>query len=656
MSNYANAQEIFETSFLAALTPKPHLKVWQWADKYRILPSKTSSEAGKWRTSRTPYLKEVMEVLSYTHPSKKVVFKKGAQVGATECGNNWIGYTIDYDPCTMMVVWPALPDVKKNSKLRIKPLIETTPRIRDKIGTGNKRDESNTALFKDFDDGSLILTGANSASGMRSVPAKKSFLDELDGYPDDVEGEGDPVALVKKRSDTFPDSKMFLVSTPTIKARSKIHKEFLLSDQRWYYVPCPHCKEKQILGHEDFNNPLAIFNYLNYETNEVMIEDEKIEMVVNAGMFCKHCGEEIQEHHKTWMMAEENGAQWIAHNPQSETPGFMLSGVYSPLGWFSWKDLCQNYVDYKNSGDIEKLKAFINTDLGEVFEDKGERPAEDKLYQRREDYEIGIVPKGAVFLTCAVDVQDDRLEAEVVGWGRRRERWSVERRIIVGDPKDEETWDDLEDYITQSFHHANGYEMSLTKVVIDSGYKAQEVYNFCSKFDIRRVVPIKGKADQPQILANPKAVQRKENGNVNKRGVKLWVIGVNIIKSELYGDLQKDPPEDILGDYPVGFIHFPMYDLEYFLQLTAEEKKIVKDKKGFNVVQWHKKRERNETLDLHVYNRAAASMVGIDRFKEQHWQKLESQINVVKKLQRKENKISKPTKDKKAKRKRTGYW
>lgn len=656
MSSYANAEETFEVALLSALKPRPILTVWEWADQFRILPRKTSSEAGKWRTQRTPYLKEIMDELSYTSPSDKVVLKKGTQVGGTECGINWVGYTIDYDPCTMMVVWPSLPDVKKNSKLRITPLIEDTPEIKAKVGSGNKRDEQNTAMFKEFDDGALVLTGAHSASGLRSVPSKKQLLDELDAFPDDVEGEGDAVGLVEKRSSTFSDRKMFLVSTPVEKHRSKIHKEWLLSDQRWYYVPCPHCKGMQILGHEDSDNPLSVFNYLSYKTEEVIIGDDKIQMVTDASMFCKHCGEEIQEHHKTFML---NNGEWRKHNPKSQTPGFFLSGVYSPLGWHSWKKLCENYVKYLNSQDESDLKLFINTDLGEVYESKGTRPAEDALYQRRENYEIGIVPRGPIFLTCAVDVQDDRLEAEVVGWARRKERWSIERKVIVGDPKDEETWDELESYITQTFHHVDGYEMSLSKVVIDSGYKAQEVYDFCGRFDPKRVMPIKGRAEMVQMVSTPTSVNVRQNGKRVRSGVKLWHVGTNIIKSGLYGDLQKEEPENIEDPYPPGFIHFPMYEREYFLQLTAEEKHLVKDKKGYKKVEWRKKRDRNETLDLHVYNRAAASMVGIDRFKEQHWTKLEAQINVVKKLQRTENKNSKQSdkrKKKKRNRKNTGYW
>jgi len=652
---YANPKETFESAILNALTPREKLLVWEWADKHRMLSTKDSAEAGPYRTARTPYLKEIMEELSSDYASKVVVFKKGAQVGATTVGLNWLGYIIDYDPGMTMVVWPSLPDAKKNSKIRLDPLIESTPVLMESIGNGGARDSKNTGNFKDFDGGALIVSGANSASSLRSVPAKNLFLDEVDGYPDDVEGEGDPIGLCLARSRTFSKRKAFFVSTPTYAGESKIDREFIKSDQRWFYVPCPHCGEYQILGHEDRKNPLEVFNYLQYETKKVEIDEDTVEVVTTASMFCKKCGVEIQEHFKPKMFA---AGEWRKHNPDSNVPGFMLSGVYSPLGWYSWKDICQDYVDAKNSGEENKMKTFVNTGLGEVFEHKGERPAEKVIYERRELYTVGTVPIGAIFLTCAVDVQGDRLEAEVHGWGRRRERWVIERKILDGDPKNSEVWDELEEYISSTFDYQGGGEMGLSMVVIDSGDKTQDVYRFCSKFDHRKVRPIKGMPNQSQILGIPSAVHLKNNGKRVRTGLKLWGVGVNLIKSELYGDLKKEHTGNIDDDAPEGYIHFPMLDKEYFAQLVAEEKRLVKNKKGYTVVEWHKKRERNETLDLHVYNRAAASMVGIDRFKEKDWQKLESKISIVQKLQRKDNSSSKPNNQKKAnnRKKGTGYW
>lgn len=253
-------------SFLSAITPPKRLHVSEWADKYRMLP-KASAEPGRWRTNRTPYLKEIMDELSKQSSSKKVVLMKGAQTGGTEAGLNWVGYTIDHDPSTMMIVWPALPDVLTNNKLRVSPLINETPRLTEAVHDHKGRKEGSSARFKSFDGGALVLTGANSASGLRSIPAKKLLLDEIDGYPDDVEGEGDPIALVLARQRTFPNRKTFIISTPTYKGKSKIEKEFRASDQRYFYVPCLNCFKKQILD----------WNQISFD----VAEDENGDPVVN---------------------------------------------------------------------------------------------------------------------------------------------------------------------------------------------------------------------------------------------------------------------------------------------------------------------------------------------------------------------------------------
>lgn len=612
--------KLFKTAFLEGFTPKERLTVSEWADKYRILPSKTASEPGKWRTDRTPYLREIMDELSHMSKVKKIVFMKGSQIGATESLNNWLGYIIHYDPGTTMVVWPSLPDVKKNSKLRIDPLIESTPELRAKISTGKAKDSKNTTLFKDFDGGALILTGANSASGLRSVPAKNLGLDEIDGYPLDVEGEGDPVALAMVRSRTFSKRKAYLISTPTYKGRSKIEKEFKISDQRYFYLPCPHCKQDQLLE----------FQQLQYNTKETL----EGAIVTSCAYFCKLCGEEIQEYHKTKMLL---AGKWIAHS-ESETAGFHLSALYSPLGWYSWKELCQDYVDALS--DHDKMIAFVNTALGLAYEEKGERPEDQQIYARRELYQIGTVPRGVIFLTCAVDVQADRLEAEVMGWGRRKVRWSIEHRVIQGLPTDSDTWKELSQFIESLYPHVDGFDMSIQMTAIDSGYCTQDVYNFVRQYNSRRVIAIKGKDTLDKMIARPSKIDVKKNGKDIRRGLQLWRVGTNLIKSEIYGTLKKDPPKDLLDEYPDGYCHFPQYDSEYFKQLTAEKRIITKNKKGFNVVEWIKTRERNEILDLHVYNRAAASIIGLDRLNESGWIKLENEINLAKKVIKSENKES----------------
>jgi phage terminase large subunit GpA-like protein len=617
-------QSAWASAFAVGIRPKERLTVSTWADKNRVLTSKTSAEPGPWRTSRTPYLREIMDELSDHSSAQKVIMMGGAQVGKTETGNNWIGYTIDDDPSVMMVVWPSLPDVLTNSKLRITPLIENTPCLKDKIMDHKGREEGSSARFRNFDGGALILAGANSASGLKSIPAKKVFLDEVDSYPDDVEGEGDPVALVFARQRTFSKRKAFLSSTPTDKGKSKIEKEFRASDQRYYYVPCPHCKELQTLNWEQ----------ISYETDE----DQNGEPVVTScSYFCKHCGEEIPEHFKTWMLSEENGAKWIKHNPKSQVPGFHISALYSPLGWYSWRDAAQDYV---NAGeDQEKLKVWTNTVLGMTYEMQGEAPDFEKIKSRCELYSIGSVPRGVVFLTASIDVQKDRFEVLIQGWGRRRERWLVEHKVIPADTDNDKDWDLLEDYLATEFKHVDGQVFGIYKAGIDSGYQAQKVYNFCKRYDASKVLPLKGRDDIKTMIGTTSAVdlQNEKTGKRLKKGVRLWHIGVNIIKDELFADLNLSAPDDIIDGYPAGFLHYPQLDEEFFRQLTAEKRIISRSSDGKHKSTYIKTYERNEVLDLHVYARAIASVVGIDRLNESGWQRLESQKAIALKVKKKEN-------------------
>lgn len=577
-----------------ALKPEPIITVSDWADSHRILSKKASSESGPWRTNRTPYLKEIMDSLSVFNPAQKVVFMKGSQIGGTEAGNNWLGYVIDHAPGPFMLVLPTVDLARKVSRQRIEPLIEECPRITKKVKAKKSRDSSTTILLKDFPGGTLALAGANSAAGLKSMPARFVMLDELDEFPLDVEGQGDPVSLVLARSRTFSRRKAFLVSTPTIDGVSKIADEFEISDKRFYFVPCPHCEHKQKL------------EFKNLQWTEGQPE--------TALYYCEKCGVGIEERFKTRMLA---GGQWVATN-KSPTAGFHLSALYSPIGWLSWAQIAQDYEDAKRDFEryrkTEKLKAFYNTILGETYKEVGDAPEWKNLFLRREKYKIGTVPEGVKFLTCGVDVQKDRLEFEIVGWGLKKESWSVDYGVILGDTSDEKTWDQLSEIISKTYPFENsetsGLPIKLTTV--DSGYNTQHVYNFCRKYTINQVVPIKGQEGLSVVIGHPRAVDVRASGKTLRRGVKVFSIGVNILKTELYGWLKLMP--SFSGEpNPAGFCHFPEYAEEYFRQLTAEKMMIKKNRKGYAQTEWVKERERNEALDCRIYARAAASLVGLDR-------------------------------------------
>lgn len=624
---YADEKVVILDAFRLSWKASPRLTVSQWADENRILSTLASSESGQWRTERTPYLKEIMDHLSVVHPCQEVVFMKGSQVGGTEAGNNWIGYIIDHVPAPVMIVQPNLETAKRNSNTRIAPLLEECPSLSQKVPSGKSREKGNTATQKEFPGGILVMTGANSAVGLRSMPVRFLFLDEVDGYPSNLDGEGDPVSLAEARTRTFSRRKIFKVSTPTIDGESKIQKEFENSDQRYYFVPCPHCKEKQKL----------IFKQLKWDGS-----DPK-----TVRYYCEHCGEGIEEHHKTWMLEQ---GEWIAENPDSDVPGFHLSALYSPLGWFSWSEIVKDFL--KSQGDREAMKAFVNTVLGECYYEKGDAPEWRRLYQRRENFDIGKVSDDAMFLTMAVDVQKNRLEWEVKGWGRKKENWSIDFGIIEGATNQSEVWNELEKQIGITYPRSDGTVLPIRITAIDSGYETQTVYNFVRRFHPRRVVAVKGREELQTVISPPRSVDIKESGKVIKRGaVMLWSYGSSIIKSEIYGWLNAEPEEEQIK--PVGYSHFPMYDEEYFKQLTAEQIQRTKTPRGYFKYQWVKKRDRNEALDLFVMNRAAAAIVGIDRFEEKDWKKMEVRSSIVKPLKKEQNKEN-PTTPRR--RKKGSFW
>lgn len=624
--------------FREALKPDPILTVSEWADMHRVLSKLSSSESGRWRTARTPYLKEIMDVLSPTNIAKKVVFKKSSQIGGSECGNNWLGYIIDHSPGPVMIVQPTVDTAKRNSKLRIEPLIEESPRLKEKVRLAKSRDASNTVQQKDFQGGTLVMTGANSVAGLKSMPARFLMLDEVDEYPRDLEKQGDPISLVMARSRTFSRRKAYVVSTPTIDGQSKIAEEYENSDQREFQVPCPHCKHFQTLK----------FTSLQWPKGKPS----------EASYFCDGCGEEILEFEKTEML---NQGVWVAKNPGHETIGFFINSLYSPIGWYSWGDIARDYEEakreYETEKKTEKMRTFTNTVLGETYKEMGDAPEWERLYHRREAYEIGTVPEGVIFLTAGADVQKDRIEVELVGWGQNKESWSIDYQTFQGSPSSSKVWKDLEEYLGKSFKGEDGIEFPIRMTAVDSGYETQHVYNFVRRFPSDRVVATKGMDHLSVIVGFPKSVDAKMNGKTFRRGVKVWGIGVSIIKSELYGWLKLDQPLD--GEsFQGGFCHFPQYDAEYFKQLTAEKVMIKRNRKGFAAMEWVKDRERNESLDCRAYARAAASMAGLDRMRAKDIKRMKS-APIAKPIQVKDNPDQEKSKPKKARSPRqdaSSFW
>jgi len=599
MQNKANPLPVdnpYARGFWAGLKPDAPITVSEWADKYRMLTAETSSAPGRWRTDRTPYLREIMDCLSPRSRVSKIVFMKGSQIGGSEAGINWIGSIIHKTPGPTLLVQPTLDLAKDFSKRRIDKMISATPEVAEKIKPNRERDSGNTILQKEFTGGSIRMAGANSAASLRSMPIKNLFLDEVDAYPGDVEGEGDPVELATARTRTFArNRKIFLNSSPKTAGNSRIEQAYLESDQRKYMVPCPHCRHRQTI----------VWSRIEWE-------DDKPE---TAHMVCEACKQKIEERYKDVMLAQ---GEWVAHNPEAKIRGYHLSALYSPLGWYSWAEAAEQFIAAKN--DTTRLKTFINTVLGETWQEKGEAPDWERLFNQRESYPIGEMPEGPVILTAGVDVQPDRIEYEITGWGKNKETWSIDYESIVGDTAQAEVWDKLLDILcNKTWTAKNGSVVNISMMAVDTGYNTQRVYDWIRQANAssgQRVMAVKGQNNLAVILGRSKDLDINYQGKTIKRGVALWPVGTDNAKAELYGRLRLQ--KDVDGTYPIGYCHFPEYGTDYFKMLTAEERRARKTK-GYTQYFWEKIRDRNEALDCRVYSRAAAARLGVDNWIDEHF-------------------------------------
>lgn len=574
---------VYKQAFLEGLRPDPDLTVSEWADQYRMLSNKASAEPGPWRTDRTPYLREIMDCMSSSSTVQKVVFMAGAQLGKTEGINNVVGYMISEAPGPAMFVQPTIEMAKRLSKQRLESLIHETPRLAEKIAPARSRDSGNTLFSKEYPGGILLLTGANSATGLRSAPCRWVLLDEVDAFPHDVDGEGDPCALAERRASTFSRRKIILTSTPTVKDMSRIEAEYLASDQRRYFLPCPHC------GH---------MQYLQWKNLQWRDGDPR-----TAAYVCESCGTHIREHYKSEMLRK---GEWraTATGEDKRTAGFHLSSLYSPLGWKSWEEIVGEFLRAKN--DAPLLKTFVNTVLGETWEEEvGARLGADGLRERAEFYESNTVPEGASLVTAGVDVQDNRVAVGLYAWGEGEECWLMWHGEIYGDPAGKKLWSQVDDIINRTYPRADGESVKVSAVGIDSGgHYTSEVYAYCRERRKKGVFALKGQSQRNKPpIGKPSKVDINYKGQVLKNSAELFPVGVDTIKSTLFGRLKHN-------ETGPGYIHFHNEaGQEYFKQLTAE-RQVVRYVKGFAIREWKKKPgDRNEALDVLVYAYAALNFL-----------------------------------------------
>lgn len=573
--------------------PPPVLTVSQWADRFRFLSREASAEPGRWRTDRAPFLREIMD--AWSDPTvERIVFMKPAQTGGTEVLNNCAGYTIHQDPWPAILVQPTVDMAKMWSKERLDPMLRDTPVLRDLIHEGNRREKDQSIQRKTFPGGFLAMLGANSAAGLRSRPAAKLLNDEIDAWPQSAKGsakkdakmgqtgEGDPLSLLRARQTTFWNRKELDVSTPTVAGTSAIEREYNLSDQRRYFVPCPHCGHKQLLWFRNLVFDPENVEHVTYRCGEL---DDK------TGEITAGCGAAIEEHYKTRMMAE---GQWVAERPGRKIRGYWLNGLYSP--WLSWAAIRRQWMEAQ--GDAEKLKVFVNTVLAETWRDRGDALDDEVLASRREAYPAE-VPVGVGLLTCAVDVQGDRLEVLVKGWGKNRESWFIHHEQLWGDPAKTEVWAKLDLVRTRPFMHANGQALKIRWTFVDSGgHHTDAVYRYCKSRRTQNVYAIKGTGEPGRA-----PVGRPSKGN--KAKVALFPLGVIALKDAVFAALRTES----VGP---GYMHFPMTVTDEYLRQLASERKVTRYISGRPSHTYVLIGGRsNEALDLECYAYAAFLALGV---------------------------------------------
>jgi len=560
----------------AAIAPRRALAVSQWADEHRELSGKQAGERGRWRTARNPILREIMDAMSASSRVSDIWVMKSSQVGVTEATVNFIGYCMDHAPAPVMVLMPTLDSRDAWKAQKLNPLLQETPVIRNLLGGQRSRDAANSKDMIDFPGGVLFLAGGNSPNSYAQRSVRYLIMDDLDRFPPEVGAEGDPVALAKGRTKAFARAKRLFISTPTVKGESMIERGYAESDQRHYHVACPHCGQYQPLewGGSDTAHG---------------IKWQHTAGILDAWYVCAHCTQAIYEHQKPAMLA--NG-RWIATYPERTTRGYHISALYAPIGLGpSWRDLAEEWqIAIKSPGT---LRTFVNTHLGECWEEQGDHVDPTGLLTRLEEYEEK--PKSAA-RTAGVDVQKDRLECTIVDWDAGEEAWTMEHLIIPGDTAQPQVWKDLDEELARWAPHL---------VAVDSGYNTSMVYAFVEHR--RWAVAVKGRAGPGVPIVEDEKARRQRLRRQRKKGITVHLVGDDQAKALIYSRLKITQPGP-------GYIHFPndaSFDDEYFAQLTAE--KLVTKMRGTRpYAEWQQTRPRNETLDCFKYALAALRLSGID--------------------------------------------
>lgn len=580
-----------------AVAPRQALSVSQWADKERVLSAKGSAQPGQWRTDRNPPLREPMDCLSARSPVREVVLKFPIQFGKTEVAANWIGYTMDHDPAPIMVCLPGEVSLQKWVAQKLQPMLDETPAAARALTSVSSRDASNTRTFKDFAGGQLYIEHAGSPQRLKSTTVKKLIVDELDEFAASLGTGDDPVDMLDGRTSAFPAShKRLYISTPGTAGASRIEGKWQQSDQRKYYVPCPHC------GHEQ---PLE-WTGLHWTPDGSQ-----------CWYVCRDCGAVIDEHHKAGMIA---AGRWVPEHPERKIRGYTINALYYAFGLGPrWLDLVDMWR--RAQSDPAKLKTFVNDRLAEAWEDPALRAVKHNVIaDRAEPYRLRVAPHGVLAITAGVDTHDDRLEVHLVGWGRGLTAWTLDYVRLPGDPAGDQVWASLTELLLRPIEHVSGALLRVDATAIDAGgHRTEAVKAFVRRRTLRRCIPIFGAVpNNAPVLSKGKLQDVNWRGQLDKRGVVIHHVGTVGIKHLLYSRLGAD------ADKPTEarLVHLSQ-DLpdEFFAGLVSEVYNPGKNR-------FEKRVTRNEPLDTWVYAYAATHHpeLRLHRWSKADWDAAEERL------------------------------
>lgn len=571
-------------------TSIPSMEVSEWAEKRRVLPPGLTSLPGPFRWDVAPYMREIADCLSESSSVREVAVMKGAQVTFTVgVLENYIGYTIDVAPGPMLFISADAGVAETAVELKVDRMIESAGlqgRIYSQAKKQHNKKTGDTKAKKEFPGGFLLAAGPRSGSKLRMNAIQKLVFDEVDAYPEETGKEGDPIALGVRRTDSYEATRKILYgSTPLEDHTSKIKPLFEMGDQRYYMVPCKVCGHKQRL----------VWDRMKYEV------DERGRLVYDSVHYeCEHCHAHWTNADKAWFLPR---GEWVptAEAIRPNMRSYHISSLYSPIGMRTWASICEEWIAAKS--DPLKLKAFVNTVLGETWVERGQAPSPEKIMLRRENYAVGTCPGPILVVTIGADVQKDRIECEVVGWSKDKENWSISYHVLQGDTQDVDgpAWRALHDILTTE-HAGKPAMMAL----IDMGYNAPAVYQFCEQF-VGGVYPVSGDFRRAE-KGSQVFVVREVTGYQTQR----IDLQSDFLKIEVYNMLNRGTPDGLPPTEPMpGYCHFPVeYTAQHFKQLTAEDRVMKKGRDGRKRPAWHlPEGRRNEQLDCRNYAYGALNVL-----------------------------------------------